>query len=219
MSENGSNALWGSRFDGGPADSLAALSRSVHFDWRLAPYDVQQTRAHARILHRAGLLTDDELGAVVAFVGDFVRDDQVVVGVDRGLHVVADDTRAPAAGCHRAAVGIGQGYLLVGRSQHLLLVDGKLAHLLLQLCELLVEPRHLRGQCLRRLLPVGRIKLAQIARDTLLQLGTPPLHLRPCEVPVPVVHGLELAAIDGDARRREKAHLTTELDEARTYPA
>ena len=81
------------------------------------------------------------------------------------------------------------------------------------------EPHHLRGQCLGRLLPVGRIKLAQIAPDALLQLGTPSFHLRPCEVLVPVVHGLELAAIDGNARRREKTHLTAEFDEARTYPA
>ena len=72
---------------------------------------------------------------------------------------------------------------------------------------------------LRRLLPVGRVKLAQITRDALLQLGTPPFHLRPREVLVPVVHGLELAAIDGNARRREEAHLAAEFDEARTYPA
>ena len=35
----------------------------VHFDWRLAPYDLAGSRAHARVLHRAGLLDDDELGA------------------------------------------------------------------------------------------------------------------------------------------------------------
>jgi hypothetical protein len=29
-------------------------------------------------------------------------------------------------------------------------------------------------------------------------------HLRPREVLVPIVHGLELAAIDGNARRREE---------------
>lgn len=57
MSENGSNALWGSRFDGGPADSLAALSRSVHFDWRLAQYDIKGTLAHIKGLHDAGYLT------------------------------------------------------------------------------------------------------------------------------------------------------------------
>ena len=79
--------------------------------------------------------------------------------------------------------------------------------------------RHLRGQRLRRLLSVGCVKLARIARDTLLQLRTPPLHFRPCEVLVPVVHGLELAAIDGDARLREKTHLAAEFDEARAYLA
>ena len=30
-------SLWGGRFAGGPADALAELSRSTHFDWRLAP--------------------------------------------------------------------------------------------------------------------------------------------------------------------------------------
>ena len=56
--------LWGGRFASGPADAMAALSLSTHFDWRLAPYDLQQTRAHAHVLARAELLTDDELGAI-----------------------------------------------------------------------------------------------------------------------------------------------------------
>ena len=42
---------------------MAALSLSVHFDWRLAPYDLLQTRAHAGVLRRAGLLTGDEHAA------------------------------------------------------------------------------------------------------------------------------------------------------------
>jgi argininosuccinate lyase len=58
--------LWGGRFAGGPAEALAALSRSVHFDWRLAPYDIRQTGAHARVLHRAGLLSAVELARVTA---------------------------------------------------------------------------------------------------------------------------------------------------------
>ena len=32
--------LWGGRFAAGPSDALAALSASVQFDWRLAPYDL-----------------------------------------------------------------------------------------------------------------------------------------------------------------------------------
>jgi argininosuccinate lyase len=58
--------LWGGRFAGGPSDAMAALSLSTHFDWRLAPYDLQQTGAHARVLHGAGLLTGEELGLVSA---------------------------------------------------------------------------------------------------------------------------------------------------------
>jgi argininosuccinate lyase len=54
-------ALWGGRFAGGPADALAALSKSTDFDWRLAPYDIAGSRAHARVLRTAGLLTDEEL--------------------------------------------------------------------------------------------------------------------------------------------------------------
>ena len=60
-SVGGSNALWGSRFEGGPSDALAALSRSVHFDWRLASYDIAGTRAHIKALQSAGYLTVAEL--------------------------------------------------------------------------------------------------------------------------------------------------------------
>jgi argininosuccinate lyase len=44
---------------------MATLSRSTHFDWRLAPYDLAGSRAHARALHRAGLLIDTELVAML----------------------------------------------------------------------------------------------------------------------------------------------------------
>ena len=39
-------ALWGGRFSQTPADAVFALSRSVHFDWRLAPYDLRSSLAH-----------------------------------------------------------------------------------------------------------------------------------------------------------------------------
>jgi hypothetical protein len=102
-----------------------------------------------------------------------MRHNQMVLGIDGDLQVVADDAGTTPARRHRTAVGIGQRDLLVRRSKHLLLVNGKLAHFLLQLRQFLGKPRHLRGQCLRRLLPVGRVKLAQIARAALLQLGPP----------------------------------------------
>ena len=58
--------LWGGRFAGGPAEAMFALSQSTQFDWRLARYDLAGSRAHARALHRAGLLTEDELAGMIA---------------------------------------------------------------------------------------------------------------------------------------------------------
>ncbi|HEX2176107.1 MAG TPA: lyase family protein, partial [Nocardioidaceae bacterium] len=66
--------LWGGRFAGGPSDALAALSKSTHFDWRLATYDLAGSRAHARVLARAGLLTDHDLAALLAGIDALERD-------------------------------------------------------------------------------------------------------------------------------------------------
>ena len=89
--------LWGGRFAGGPSDALARLSVSVHFDWRLAPYDLRASRAHARVLHGAGLLDDDELTAMLSALNDLdaavrdgsfrptVDDEDVHTALERGL--------------------------------------------------------------------------------------------------------------------------------------
>src|ERR1700721_2673013 len=65
--------LWGGRFEGGPADALARLSLSVQFDWRLARYDLLAFRAHARMLHRAGLLSDSEADSMLSALDDLDR--------------------------------------------------------------------------------------------------------------------------------------------------
>jgi argininosuccinate lyase len=70
----GTTRLWGGRFAGGPADALAALSVSVQFDWRLAPYDLAGSRAHARVLHRAGLLDDGELARMLTALDELEAD-------------------------------------------------------------------------------------------------------------------------------------------------
>ncbi|MCQ4043486.1 argininosuccinate lyase [Streptantibioticus rubrisoli] len=97
MSESKDVRLWGGRFADGPADALAKLSASVHFDWRLAPYDIAGSRAHARVLHKAGLLTADELERMLvgldeleadvadgSFTGT-VADEDVHTALERGL--------------------------------------------------------------------------------------------------------------------------------------
>jgi len=56
-----SSSLWGGRFNGSTNDAVAALSRSIHFDWRLASYDIRGTRAHLLALRAAGYLAEAEL--------------------------------------------------------------------------------------------------------------------------------------------------------------
>src|SRR5262245_13914469 len=89
--------LWGGRFTGGPAEALARLSVSVQFDWRLAPYDLAASRAHARVLARADLLSADELGRMLAALDDLeaacaarefvptADDEDVHTALERGL--------------------------------------------------------------------------------------------------------------------------------------
>lgn len=52
-------ALWGGRFGQGPADTVFQLSRSIDFDWRLAPYDIISSMAHLRGLLRNGILSKE----------------------------------------------------------------------------------------------------------------------------------------------------------------
>ncbi|OFO16222.1 argininosuccinate lyase [Corynebacterium sp. HMSC22B11] len=99
LDKHGTNegALWGGRFSGGPSEAMFALSVSTHFDWVLAPYDVLASKAHAKVLNRAGLLSDadletmlnglDQLGRDVAD-GSFVpapSDEDVHGAMERGL--------------------------------------------------------------------------------------------------------------------------------------
>ncbi|WP_255450322.1 argininosuccinate lyase [Skermania sp. ID1734] len=74
MSGTVAGALWGGRFASGPAEAMAALSKSTHFDWALAPYDIRASKAHARVLNRAGLLTDTDLAAMLAGLDQLAAD-------------------------------------------------------------------------------------------------------------------------------------------------
>ncbi|MDR3660684.1 MAG: argininosuccinate lyase [Mycobacterium sp.] len=99
MSTSGTNegSLWGGRFASGPSEALAALSKSTHFDWALAPYDVRASKAHTRVLFRAGLLTEDQRDGLLAGLdslgndvadasfGPLPTDEDVHGALERGL--------------------------------------------------------------------------------------------------------------------------------------
>ena len=53
-----------SRLRKDPDPRFWALNRSIEFDWRLAPYDLDQSQAHARALRGVGVLDEEELGRI-----------------------------------------------------------------------------------------------------------------------------------------------------------
>jgi argininosuccinate lyase len=53
-----------SRFADPQDPRFRAINTSIGFDYRLAPHDLDQSVAHARMLGRVGILNDDELAAI-----------------------------------------------------------------------------------------------------------------------------------------------------------
>jgi argininosuccinate lyase len=90
-------ALWGGRFSQGPEESMAALSRSVHFDWRLAKYDVRVNLAHLNGLVASGVISQgngEVIRAGLKALGNDIannkftfneNDEDVHSAVERGL--------------------------------------------------------------------------------------------------------------------------------------
>ncbi|MBW4095309.1 MAG: argininosuccinate lyase [Acidobacteria bacterium] len=109
-------ALWGGRFAGGPADALAALSKSTDFDWRLARYDIAGSKAHARVLYTAGLLDDGELS------GMLVALDKLDADVASGAYTAAESDEDVHGSLERGLIeragpALG-GKLRAGRSRN-----------------------------------------------------------------------------------------------------
>ena len=53
-------SLWGGRFNQSPAHSMRDLSRSVHFDWRLAPYEIEVNLVHLHNLIKQKIISKSD---------------------------------------------------------------------------------------------------------------------------------------------------------------
>ncbi len=60
-----SGKLWGGRFSEATAASVEAFTESISYDWRLYHHDIKGSIAHARMLARQGLITDNEAELIV----------------------------------------------------------------------------------------------------------------------------------------------------------
>ena len=108
-------ALWGGRFSQGSAEATFALSRSIDFDWRLAPYDLRSSRAHLRILHSSGLISKVNAGAIDTALQELAV--EVTSGDFRPIPADEDVHSALERGLTEKLGEVG-GFLRAGRSRN-----------------------------------------------------------------------------------------------------
>jgi argininosuccinate lyase len=78
-----------------PQDPLfQALNSSIAFDYRLAPYDLEQSLAHARMLTRSGIIGDEDLEQIErgleAVRAEIESDSFVVLEDDEDIHMAIE---------------------------------------------------------------------------------------------------------------------------------
>ncbi|MDR2508755.1 MAG: argininosuccinate lyase [Candidatus Ancillula sp.] len=118
MSNSSTNegALWGGRFADKPSHALEAISKSTHFDWRLAPYDIKGSIAHAHALKTAGIITDEDVAvlekALLSMLDDFEASALIPLQGDEDVHGALERVLIERAG---EEVG---GKLRAGRSRN-----------------------------------------------------------------------------------------------------
>ncbi len=119
MTEDGSPAergqLWQGRFDVPPAEALVEFTESLSYDQRLLPDDVACSKAHVRGLHRAGLIDEGELAALLGGLDSVEMEYRTGV-----LDVVASDEDVHTAIERRVTELVGPvgGKIHTGRSRN-----------------------------------------------------------------------------------------------------
>jgi len=108
-------ALWGGRFNSAPADAVFALSRSIDFDWRLAPYDLRSSLAHLKVLKEAQLLVPADAEAIHIALKQL--QDEVAAGAFLPQDIDEDVHGALERGLTEKLGAIG-GALRAGRSRN-----------------------------------------------------------------------------------------------------
>lgn len=67
-------ALWGGRFEGQADPLFREINDSLPFDFRLAPQDIRGSLAWASAIHRAGVISADELARLTAALDTLARE-------------------------------------------------------------------------------------------------------------------------------------------------
>tara|TARA_R110001592_G_scaffold320639_2_gene598776 strand:- start:97185 stop:98582 length:1398 start_codon:yes stop_codon:yes gene_type:complete len=109
------NQAWGGRFSEATDAFVARFTASVNFDQRLAHHDIQGSIAHATMLTRVGVLTEDELESIQTGLGEILTE------IENGTFewsVALEDVHMNIEAALTAKIGITGKKLHTGRSRN-----------------------------------------------------------------------------------------------------
>ncbi len=109
------NQAWGGRFSEATDAFVARFTASVNFDQRLARHDIQGSIAHATMLAKVGVLTNDELHSIQAGLTEILTE------IENGTFewsIALEDVHMNVEAALTAQIGITGKKLHTGRSRN-----------------------------------------------------------------------------------------------------
>lgn len=85
--------LWGGRFADQADPLLIKFSNSIHFDRKLAEYDIKGSMAYAKALNQVGIYSDKELSQVLLALEEILKDikaDKADISNDEDVHTAIE---------------------------------------------------------------------------------------------------------------------------------
>lgn len=128
--------LWGGRFNSLPSDSLFALSKSIHFDWPLARYDIASSLAHLASLVAGKVVLEEDAKIISRALKEISQ------GIASGeIHPGPDDEDVHSALERLLKERVGQvgGSLRAGRSRNDQIVTDLKLFLLVEMREIALK--------------------------------------------------------------------------------
>jgi argininosuccinate lyase len=128
-------ALWGARFSSKPDDAMRNLSRSVHFDWRLAPYEIEVNLVHLSNLVQVGVVSKNDGATLKKGLLDLAKK------IGEGSFIYDDSDEDVHSAIERGLIiecGVLGGSIRAGRSRNDLVVTDFKLYLIDHLLEVAV---------------------------------------------------------------------------------
>ena len=113
--KNTANAMCGGRFSAGPAEIMEKINASIDFDKRLYAQDIQGSKAHAQMLAKQGIISDEDAAQILKGL------DQIKGEIEAGTFEFSralEDIHMNVEARLREIIGDPAGRLHTGRSRN-----------------------------------------------------------------------------------------------------